>query len=407
MKYILFALIAIVLLSGCSQKAPENAQIANPASVYCEEHSGTLELRNAPEGQTGYCKFADGTECEEWAYYRGECPRKATTKEVEVEPAAETNEEQNPVSISSSIESNCIGFVIGGEDEASTIAQAKAAWERPHEGPFVWERIEPSKGEFDFEKTDRWVQAAQENNVAILATVWPYAGWDQSKCHDASCEVASNDQFYPYEKMGYNGGIPKSRCKPCSMEDYKTFVTKLVERYDGDGKEDMEGLETPIKYWEVLNEPEMKGGDLAFFKGTEAEYAEILSQSYSAIKAACPNCKVLHAGAAGTEDWMLAFWGKVFDSSKDFDIANIHFIMMGDKATLNVKDFKALLASKGISKPIWVTEAEYESSADVASSFSGALKEGASKVFFTRFEVGKRGPPTPGVVDLAYDGLKC
>ncbi len=54
-----------------------------------------------------------------------------------------------------------------------------------------------------------------------------------------------------------------------------------------------------------------------------------------------------------------------------------------------------------------MTEAEYEKSADVASSFEGALNEGASKVFFTRFEVGKRGPPTPGVVDIAYEGLAC
>jgi putative hemolysin len=48
--------------------------MANPASVFCEQNAGKLEIRTAEDGrQTGYCKFSDGSECEEWAYMRGEC----------------------------------------------------------------------------------------------------------------------------------------------------------------------------------------------------------------------------------------------------------------------------------------------------------------------------------------------
>lgn len=48
--------------------------LANPASVYCEENGGTIEIReDASGGQVGYCIFDDGSECEEWAFYRGEC----------------------------------------------------------------------------------------------------------------------------------------------------------------------------------------------------------------------------------------------------------------------------------------------------------------------------------------------
>ncbi len=48
--------------------------VPNPASVFCEEKGYQLEIRTAAEGsQTGYCLFPDGTECEEWAFYRGEC----------------------------------------------------------------------------------------------------------------------------------------------------------------------------------------------------------------------------------------------------------------------------------------------------------------------------------------------
>ncbi|VVB98433.1 Uncharacterised protein [uncultured archaeon] len=50
-----------------------SAGIANPASVNCINHNGTLEIRDNGSGQVGYCKFLNGSECEEWAYFRGEC----------------------------------------------------------------------------------------------------------------------------------------------------------------------------------------------------------------------------------------------------------------------------------------------------------------------------------------------
>lgn len=46
--------------------------LTNPASVHCEEQGGTLEIREG--GSVGYCIFDDGSECEEWAFFRGECP---------------------------------------------------------------------------------------------------------------------------------------------------------------------------------------------------------------------------------------------------------------------------------------------------------------------------------------------
>jgi hypothetical protein len=52
----------------------DSSQIANPASAYCEEKGGKVDIRTAEDGsQGGVCVFPDGSECEEWAYYRGEC----------------------------------------------------------------------------------------------------------------------------------------------------------------------------------------------------------------------------------------------------------------------------------------------------------------------------------------------
>lgn len=66
-------LMAVVLtLVGCGKTdAPvdENVEMANPASVYCEENWGTLVL----EEWAWLCMFPDGSYCEEWSYQRWEC----------------------------------------------------------------------------------------------------------------------------------------------------------------------------------------------------------------------------------------------------------------------------------------------------------------------------------------------
>jgi putative hemolysin len=63
-------LLLAILLTSCNAQA----NLPNPASVYCEENGGTLEIRiDDSGGQVGYCMFEDGSECEEWAFYRGDC----------------------------------------------------------------------------------------------------------------------------------------------------------------------------------------------------------------------------------------------------------------------------------------------------------------------------------------------
>jgi putative hemolysin/Tol biopolymer transport system component len=70
-------LMGMALLAACSPKPASptaKAGMANPASVYCEQKGGKLELRqDASGGVAGICIFPDGSECDEWAYFRGEC----------------------------------------------------------------------------------------------------------------------------------------------------------------------------------------------------------------------------------------------------------------------------------------------------------------------------------------------
>ncbi|MBE2240023.1 MAG: DUF333 domain-containing protein [Caldilineaceae bacterium] len=74
-RLIFAALLAMSLMAACAPvTAPTTeAGIANPASENCVAQDGTLEIRQGNGGEIGYCVFADGSECEEWALMRGEC----------------------------------------------------------------------------------------------------------------------------------------------------------------------------------------------------------------------------------------------------------------------------------------------------------------------------------------------
>lgn len=104
MKRILTVIFVLMALTACSttqtQVVTDNpaadipqADIPNPASVYCTQNGNKLEIHTAFDGnQFGICVFPDGGICDEWAYFRGECspavqqsPTPATTVEVTIE----------------------------------------------------------------------------------------------------------------------------------------------------------------------------------------------------------------------------------------------------------------------------------------------------------------------------------
>jgi len=73
----MFVIVASVAVTACASRQPSptaETNIANPASVYCEQNGGTLEIRkDASGGEAGVCVFSDGSECDEWAYFHEQC----------------------------------------------------------------------------------------------------------------------------------------------------------------------------------------------------------------------------------------------------------------------------------------------------------------------------------------------
>jgi hypothetical protein len=135
---------------------------------------------------------------------------------------------------------------------------------------------------------------------------------------------------------------------------YKYFIKKLVERYDGDGVDDIPNLKNPVKYWQLDNEPD-------FSKDWEG-YAHLLEITYKTIKESCNECKVAIGGMASYVNGFDNFYVPIFKklNGKYIDIFDFH--LYGEAwYWLCFKDIidqiKKQLIECGYDKAeIWVTE---------------------------------------------------
>ncbi len=50
--------------------------MANPAAAACTQAGGTFTVVRTDKGEQGMCTLPSGVVCEEWAFFRGECPPK-------------------------------------------------------------------------------------------------------------------------------------------------------------------------------------------------------------------------------------------------------------------------------------------------------------------------------------------
>lgn len=76
-------LVALAGSAACGSDAEPSdttadVGIANPASVFCVDQGGTVEIVDEADGQVGYCNLPDGTRIEEWEYFRSQNPTATT-----------------------------------------------------------------------------------------------------------------------------------------------------------------------------------------------------------------------------------------------------------------------------------------------------------------------------------------
>ncbi|NLE38607.1 MAG: hypothetical protein GX621_11330, partial [Pirellulaceae bacterium] len=180
-------------------------------------------------------------------------------------------------------------------DEAARIG---ASWVRLT-GPTGanWARIELSPGRCQWAEMDRAVVAAAQRGMKVLVT------------------IESGNPVYR-SRQGY---------LPGDLLAHARFLTRLVERYDGDGTDDAPGSPV-VDVWQIENEVDIRD----YWPDSMANYAKLLRQSYKTIKLANPDAKVAMAGMMDPTG--LRKYAEIMrhlDSGPHFDVFDLHWNCRG------------------------------------------------------------------------------
>ena len=68
MKITRYLVLGVLALSAGASSLP--VEMANPASMLCQQKGGKVIIKQGTNAQYGICQFPDGTEVDEWEFYR-------------------------------------------------------------------------------------------------------------------------------------------------------------------------------------------------------------------------------------------------------------------------------------------------------------------------------------------------
>jgi hypothetical protein len=207
-------------------------------------------------------------------------------------------------------------------------------------GTFGWSGVDSDHDgkNLDFSKQDALAKLAQKNNIDLLVGISPLPTDD---------EWLNADTYIPVDKNAYS-----------------SYIKQLVERYDGDGKDDMPGLVSPIKYWQLENEPDLHNefrkqrGNVTF--SSPEEYFEVLTLTYQAVKEADPQAKLLlNVVGFGQNmgDTSFNYLQKLNELGAEnyYDIFSYHVYPTTYETSLLTELLQKFKRMTG-DKPVWITE---------------------------------------------------
>jgi len=205
------------------------------------------------------------------------------------------------------------------EKAAALMRQAGVQWVRMD---FLWEDIEPRRGEFSFVKYDRIVALLRSKNIKILGLLDYCAPW---ACGNA----------------GWNR-------PPDDDESFVDYARKVIRRYKG-----------KVEYWEVWNEPDSP----VYWEPQDGlkRYSVLLRKVYLEAKKVDRRCKILNGGLANG----LVSLNHLYDNGAGpyFDIVNLHYFenplregALGAVGSVPRLAYTIMERNGDGGKRIWITE---------------------------------------------------
>lgn len=245
-------------------------------------------------------------------------------------------------------------------------------WARPIGDVFAQETIEKQKGSYDFSVPDATVKKLQSAGLKIFGTLFP-------------------------------SGMPKIP-QSADLASFENYVKAVVDRYNGDGKNDMPGLTAKITYWQVGIEPFCSSPGTNCYK----TFFELVKTAYQAAKSVDASLMLSPGGPApifgpdGKEDKMASgLFGYFFGNggANYMDFFNFHYLVGAKNHEIKkyIDYWKRYVPGD---KEIWLSETGSRDVGDRFTISSNAQEEanwvkkhlndsfqnGVTKVFWCRAE---------------------
>jgi len=222
---------------------------------------------------------------------------------------------------------------------------------------FLWYAVEPTKGNFVWDKSDAYVEKAQEAGLDILAVLGYPSDWASSRPSPQDIDAGMTDLAYRAERW-----VPKdikfTNDVPGTGADWSNYVYQTMKRYAG-----------KVKYWEIINEVNFHPpATLAAFSGTKEEYILMQKLAYeqaqrvkTEYKQATGNDLELYVTTSGfatptpAADRQLAIDMLNGDNPDYYDYYNIH----GYEGIQGIKDVMAAYTAAKAKYPnlqLWQSE---------------------------------------------------
>ncbi len=262
----------------------------------------------------------------------------------------------------------------------------------------IWYLLESQPGKYDWSSLDasiKWIQA-QGVDTSVLLIPMNVFGEMRSELDPVLSVYKQNNNYQTLDETFIaflHDTMANSRWTFYPNQDtlpvWLNFVHAMIQRYNGDGVDDMPGLKYPVRAWQFDYEFPLTG----WGEGIQA-YLSALKATYQAIKEVDPKASVVLAGLESSSARLFAFAdGFIQDNSAGFwrgdhhtrkyiiatpilktdkenyetlltegkdyyDVVDIH--LLEEKTTFldgKLEWIKKLLEKLALSKPVWCDEA--------------------------------------------------
>ncbi len=229
--------------------------------------------------------------------------------------------------------------------------QAGARWDR---FDFKWHVIETTAGDFNIRGHEQVVSRTLIHNLNVIGILGATPEW-AAACPTTTVGFLSPAPFNTISPRWLAWGHacpPQNLDLPWDHPDnvWSAHVQAVVSHFKDD-----------VHVWEIWNEPDATW----FWKGTPAQYAQLLKVGYRAVKAADPHATVLFGGLAYWEN--PGFYIDVLEAlavdpegaahNAYFDVMSLHLYANVEQAHDIAAQVSAEVARHVGPHPLWLTEA--------------------------------------------------